>query len=207
MKKIESYLPLFDGFYNTLFEYDNEKDDIQHYNYEYETDFDYEDFDWDYEERNKRISEQICGIVEKLLSDEMLEMTINFQKLVSPKYYNFENDSINCEYVISQRQYDLVIDYLKSNWTNFEAWIKDRYTSRSGFISSHSNNAEVWMNNMKSESHLEHNFGSVLEFILQNEGYEPMDIYEQIIDDYIEFEPIMGDTCRNGKEWDECNCC
>ena len=155
----------------------------------------------------KRISEQICGIVEDLLADEMLEMNINFQKLVSPKYYNFENDSINCEYIISQRQYDLVIDYLKSNWTNFEAWIKDRYTSRSGFISSHSNNAEVWMNNMKSESHLEHNFGSVLEFILQNEGYEPCDVSDKIIDDYIQFEPVLGDTCRNGKEWDECNCC
>lgn len=207
MKKIESYLPLFDGFYNTLFEYNREEDDIQYYNDEYGTDFDYEDFDWNYAERRERISEQICGIVEKLLSDEMLEMTINFQKSVSPKYYNFENDSISCEYVISQRQYDLVIDYLKSNWTNFEAWIKDRYTSRSGFISLHSNNAEVWMNNMKSESHLEHNFGSVLEFILHNEGYEPMSIYEQIIDDYIEFEPIMEDTCRNGKEWDKCNCC
>lgn len=190
MKKIESYLPLFDGFYNTLFEYDREEDDIQSYNDEYGTDFDYEDFDWNYAERHNRISEQICGIVENLLSDEMLEMTINFQKLVSPREYNFTNDSINCEYVISERQYDLVIDYLKSNWTNFEVWIKDRYTSRSGFISSHSNNAEVWINNMKSESHLEHNFGSVLEFILQNEGYEPMSIYEQIIDDYIQFEQI-----------------
>ena len=131
MKKIESYLPLFDGFYNTLFEYDREEDDIQSYNDEYGTDFDYEDFDWNYAERHNRISEQICGIVENLLSDEMLEMTINFQKLVSPKYYNFENDSINCEYVISQKQYDLVLDYIKSNWTNFEVWIKNRYTTRS----------------------------------------------------------------------------
>ena len=206
MKKIESYLPLFDGFYNTLFEYDREDDDIKSYNDEYETDFDYDNFTWNYSERNERISKQICGILESLLSDEMLEMTINFQKLVSPKYYNFGNDSINCEYVISQSQYDLVIDYLKSNWTNFEAWIKDRYTSRSGFISSHSNNAEVWINNMKSESHLEHNFGSVLEFILQNEGYESCNVSDLIQDDHIEFEPTIGDTCRNGKEWDECNC-
>ena len=190
MKKIESYLPLFDGFYNTLFEYDREEGDIESFNDEYGTDLDYEDFDWNHTERNKRISEQICGIVQSLLSDENINTSINFQKVVSPKYYNFTNDSINCEYVISQKQYDLVLDYLKSNWTNFEAWIKDRYTSSSGFISSHSNNAEVWINNMKSESHLEHNFGAVLEFILQNEGYETMSIYEQITDDYIEFDPI-----------------
>tara|TARA_R100000988_G_C3975246_1_gene153748 strand:- start:388 stop:972 length:585 start_codon:yes stop_codon:yes gene_type:complete len=190
MKKIESYLPLFDGFYNTLFEYDKEKDDIQYYNDEYGTDFDYEDFNWNYTERNERISKQICGILESLLSDENLKMTINFQNIVSPKYYNFGNDSINCEYVISQKQYDLVIDYLKSNWTNFEIWIKERYTSRSGFISSRSNNPEVWINNMKSESHLEHNFGSVLEFILQNEGYESFNLSDLIEDDYIEFEQI-----------------
>jgi len=190
MKKIESYLPLFNGFYNTLFEYDNEEDDIKSYNYEYETDFDYDNFNWNYSERNDRISKQICGILESLLSDENLKMTINFQNIVSPKYYNFGNDSINCEYVISKEQYNLVIDYLKSNWTNFEIWIKERYTSRSGFISSHSNIAEVWINNMKSESHLEHNFGAVLEFILHNEGYEPYNVFGLIQDDYIEFEQI-----------------
>tara|TARA_R110001592_G_scaffold121588_1_gene327422 strand:+ start:864 stop:1448 length:585 start_codon:yes stop_codon:yes gene_type:complete len=190
MKNIESYLPLFDGFYNTHFEYNNEDDDIQWYNETHGTDLFYEDFDWNYTERQQRISKQVCDIVNGLLSDEDINMTINFQKLVSPKFYNFTNDSINCEYVISQKEYDKIIDYIKVNWSNFEEYIKDRYTSRSGFTSSHSNNAEVWMNNIKSESHLEHNFGTVLEFILQNEEYESYNIYEAITDDYIEFNPI-----------------
>ena len=204
MKKIESYLPLFDGFYNTHFEYNNEDDDIQWYNETHGTDLFYEDFDWNYTERQQRISKQVCSIVESLLSDEILKfrlgnsdflydlgkITINFQKLVSPKFYNFTNDSIYCEYVISQKEYDKIIDYIKVNWSNFEEYIKDRYTSRDGFISSHSNNAEVWMNNIKSESHLEHNFGAVLEFILQNEGYESFNLSDLIQDDYIEFNPI-----------------
>lgn len=190
MKKIESYLPLFDGFYSTLFEYCGEDGDIEWHNQEHQTDLNYDDFNWNYTERNDRISEQVCSIVNGLLSYEDINMTINFQKLVSPKYYNFTNDSINCEYVISQKEYDLIVDYLKSNWTEFENWIKDRYTSSSGFISSHSNNAEVWMNNMKSESHLEHNFGSVLEFILQNQDYNSSSVYDEIQDDYIEFNPI-----------------
>ena len=190
MKKIESYLPLFDGFYNTHFEYDNEDDDIQWFNETHGTDLFYEDFDWNYTERQQRISKQVCDIVEGLLSDEDINMTINFQKLVSPKFYNFTNDSIDCEYVISQKEYDKIIDYIKVNWSNFEEYIKDRYTSRSGFISSHSNNAEVWMNNIKSESHLEHNFGAVLEFILQNEEYESSNIDEAITNDHIEFNPI-----------------
>ena len=207
MKKIESYLPLFDGFYNTFFEYCREDGDIEWHNEEYQTDLNYDDFNWNYTERSQRISEQVCSIVNGLLSDEDINMTINFQKLVSPREYNFTNDSINCEYVISQKEYDLIVDYLKSNWTEFENWIKDRYTSRDGFISSHSSNAEIWINNMKSESNLEHNFGAVLEFILQNQGYDSSSVYDEIQDDYIEFEPTIGDTCRNGKEWDECNCC
>jgi len=190
MKKIESYLPLFDGFYNTLFEYCNEDTDIQWYNETHGTDLFYEDFDWNYTERHQRISKQVCNIVNGLLSEEDINMTINFQKLVSPREYNFTNDSINCEYVISQKEYDKIIDYIKVNWSNFEEYVKDRYTSRSGFISSHSNNAEVWMNNIKSESHLEHGFGTVLEFILQNEGYESSDINKDITDDHIEFNPI-----------------
>lgn len=190
MKKIESYLPLFDGFYNTHFEYCNEDDDIQWYNETHGTDLFYEDFDWNYTERQQRISKQVCDIVEGLLSDEDINMTINFQKLVSPKFYNFTNDSIDCEYVISQKEYDKIIDYIKVNWSNFEEYIKDRYTYRDGFISSHSNNAEVWMNNIKSESHLEHNFGAVLEFILQNEEYESSNIDEAITNDHIEFNPI-----------------
>jgi len=190
MKKIESYLPLFNGFYNTLFEYYNEDDDIEWFNETHGTELSYDDFNWNYAERQQRISKQVCDIVNSLLSDEDINMNINFQKLVSPKFYNFTNDSINCEYVISQKEYDKIIDYIKVNWSNFEKYIKDRYTSRPGFISSHSNNAEVWMNNIKSESHLEHGFGTVLEFILQNEEYESYNIYEAITDNYIEFNPI-----------------
>ena len=190
MKKIESYLPLFDGFYNTLFEYDNEDHDIEWFNETHGTELSYDDFNWNYAERHQRISEQVCDIVNSLLSDEDINMTINFQKLVSPREYNFTNDSINCEYVISQKEYDKIIDYIKVNWSNFEEYIKDRYTSRSGFISSYSNNAEVWMNNIKSESHLEHGFGTVLEFILQNEYYEPCNVSDSIQDDYIEFNPM-----------------
>ena len=83
-----------------------------------------------------------------------------------------------------------MIDYIKSNWEAFEKHIKETYSSRDGFISSHSNNAETWMNNMKSESHLEHNFGSVLDFILENEEYTYNNLYETITDTYVSYELI-----------------
>ena len=30
---------------------------------------------------------------------------------------------------------------------------------------------------------------------------------ESLINFYIEEFDVLGETCRNGKEWDQCNCC
>jgi len=188
MKAIESYLPLFQGFYNTTLEYYEEEHDIDHYNEKNGTELTYDDFNWDYQEREKRVSPELCEKISKLLKYEGFEIDIKFQKLISPREYNFSNDSINCEFILNQSTYDKIIDYLKVNWSSFEQYIKSEYTSYDDFISSHSNSAEVWMNNMKSESHLEHNFGSVLHFIMNNEGYYHYDL--KIDSDYVNYEVI-----------------
>jgi hypothetical protein len=190
-KKIESYLPIFSGFCRTHLEYANEEYEVGAYNDENGTEYDYSDFHWDYQERNLRIANDCCFKISEALEDLVdIDVKIKFQQLVSPREYNFSNDSINCEYEITQHEYDKVIDYLKVHWTAFEKHIRETYSSRDGFISSHSSYAEVWMNNMKSESHLEHNFGSVLNFILLNEEYTDYDLYESLSDDYVSFELI-----------------
>ena len=187
-KQIESYLPLFPGFYGTIFQSDSEEYEVELYNEENGTDYDYDDFNWDNKEYEKDVSIQSCSGIEEILEELGFDIKVKFQKLVSPKYYNFTNDSINCEYEITQHEYDKVIDYIKSNWLDFEEYIKRNYSSRDGFIPSHSYNAEVWMNNLKSESHLEHNFGSVLDFILENKEYTCNNLYETITDTYVSYE-------------------
>tara|TARA_R110000772_G_scaffold74551_1_gene162301 strand:+ start:27 stop:602 length:576 start_codon:yes stop_codon:yes gene_type:complete len=189
-KSIESYLPLFPGFYNTIFESHSEGYEIESYNEENDTDYNYNDFTWHYDDYHNNMSQECCSGIEEILEEIGFDIKVKFQKLVSPKFYNFTSDSINCEYEITQHEYNKVIDYIKSNWSAFEKHIKETYSSRDGFISSHSNNAETWMNNIKSESHLEHNFGSVLDFILENEEYTYNNLYETITDTYVGYELI-----------------
>jgi len=194
-KSIESYLPLFPGFYGTIFESNDDDEDyeINEYNQENDTDYDHDDFEWDYEDYRQQVSEGCCSGIENLLEKIGFDIKVKFQKLVSPKYYNFTNDSINCEYELTQHEYDKVINYIKSNWSAFEEYIKDGYSSRDGFISSKSNNPEVWMNNLKSESHLEHGFGSVLDFILENEEYTHESLYYEVDSVGVSYELIEQD--------------
>ena len=162
--KTKTYLPLFSGFYDSHWDepcFDGEEDifDLPEGSY-------FEEFvNW--EDYHNHIAKEMCNEVQYLLSDFV--SSIEFEKVNSPKYYNFENDSIHCEITFNKSK---VKQYLKDNFDSFSAYIRERYTSRDGFISFHSNDASEWMKNWD-----EHKVGSILQFICENEGHEePYDI-------------------------------
>lgn len=186
---IKTFLPVFNGFYGTLFEYNGEEYDIMNYNQEHGTDLDWEDFDFDYEEYNNRVAEACCGEIENELSD--FGISIKFENIVSPRQYNFSNDSINVTMELTLANYNKLLKYLEDNFEAFEEYIVSKYTSRSGFISHHSNSGQVWMDALKqlNVNQLEHKFGAILEFYFENEGYTDWDLQEAICNEnWIEFE-------------------
>lgn len=188
MKKIESYLPIFPGFYNSIFQFDNEECEIEYYNEQNNTDLEWGDFDWDYEEYQERMAKNCVNSIEQELKD--FNIKIEYQKLVSPREYNFTNDSINVEYEIENL--DQIKTYLKDNFTEFEQYLKDRYTSGPGFTSFYSTDGYMWLHNyLKDERKIKHCFGSILHFILTNEGYNQDDLYYSLPDTgYIEYEVV-----------------
>jgi hypothetical protein len=104
---------------------------------------------------------------------------------MSPKYYNFSNDSINIE--IQIKDINEIIAYLQDNEEEFSKYIKERYSSSDGFISSHSNDYVDWLFALNNGEDLKHKLGSVLEFILGNEGYTTYDLYDGLNgENYIE---------------------
>ena len=127
-KGVETWLPVFPGFYNTIFD-DTDRDqdppeDISELiNEDFEPEYDYKQYFQDY-------SREITNACHNLLKDFVYN--IEFQALESPKEYNFRNDSINC--VIYPRN-RAIKAYLNANFAEFEQYCKDNYTSRSGFIS------------------------------------------------------------------------
>jgi len=177
MKKIETFLPLFPGFYGTIFEpyEDNEIEYINDLRKEKGLDdIGYDDCEWDYKDYRERVAESVVGFIEWELKQMGLKFT--YQGIQSPQFYNFSNDSINVE--IELKDMDKIIQYLNENEDEFRQHIKESYTSCDGFISHHSNNSDDWIDDLKSEVTLSHKLGATLEFILINEGVTTMDMYE-----------------------------
>jgi hypothetical protein len=176
LKFIESFLPVFTGFYGTVFEA-NEDMVI-------EEPYSYDDYKFDY-----RGYEKDCGIkCTKVIQDKLNEIgkfgvKIEYQNTSSPREYNFTNDSINVKFILSKGTTKKIEKYLSKNAATFAEYIKKHYTSRDGFMSFYSNDAKVWLNEyLNDEKKLEHCFGTILEFIFDNEGYTDYNLYEDIAD-------------------------
>jgi len=184
MNGIKSYLPIFTGFYESIFE-PYEDSEIEHIN-EIRLDknlkpINYDDCDFDYNDYYNRISIQLCEIVENELSDFIND--IKFIKLDSPKYYNYTNDSITC--IINPNKKS-ILNYIKNNFELWSKYLKDNYTSYDGFISSYSNNPKSNDWNEYNIINGFHQLGSVLNFIAINEDITEIDLSYSIIDNYIE---------------------
>ena len=176
--KIESYLPIFAGYYGF---FDGiiercEENELEHIN-ELRGDKDLEPVDWDdvkwsvYDDARKIINERCVDWVEDKIKELLnIHIKVNYQSMVSPKYYNFSNDSINVEYEIDSLT--VIRNYLIDNRGMFEEYLLENYKSRDGFISSHSHKVDDWLSVMYSEKDLEHKFGSILHFIIDNEMQE-----------------------------------
>ena len=157
--KYNTYCPLFPGFYNTVFEYSNEESDIQYYNEEYGTDFNWDDFEWDYKDYENRVAKSFVNRLESELKG-IIDIKIDFQELISPKEYNFTNDSINVSIEVELKE---LIKLVKDRYDDAKVYFKEKYTSCSGFISFHSNNVDEWLNEDYINEKPSHRIGPLLD--------------------------------------------
>lgn len=173
--KINSWLPVFPGFYNTIFEPDCE-DEINHWREETENpNLDYYDLEWDYKEYENKIAIQACEFIESQLS-HLFDIKIEMEEISSPREYNFYNDSINCIYTLSEDDLKSIHAYLIDNIEEFKDYLL-RYKSCSGFISYYSHYVNDWlMDYWQQIKEHPHYLGSILEFIMQNEYGEDADL-------------------------------
>jgi len=186
MTKFNTYLPVFQGFYGTIFEADNEESEIDDINQQRDEKglkpITYDECTWDYEDYNLNVSKECTNAIESKLQEILGgKVIITFQELRSPKYYNFSNDAIDVEINLNKAAYETILQILADNKETFFNHIRERYTSCSGFFSSHSNDANEWIKSLKNKKDLEHKLGAVLEFILiEVEEYEADSLYNDI---------------------------
>jgi hypothetical protein len=166
MKTINTWLPIFTGFYNTLFEYNNETQLIEDYNSENGTDLSYDDFEWNYSTYHKEVAEKCTSVIEDLLKENNIVSSIKFEDIHSPRQYNFSNDSINVEITVDSKE---VYKFVSEHLEEFESYIKEHFTSYSGFISFFSNNHLDWLQQIAKwefEKDITQ-IGSILDFICE----------------------------------------
>jgi hypothetical protein len=196
MNTIKTHLPIYSGNYGTIWE------DAPREEYEVENinelraeknlkPIEFDDIEFDYETFYNELSELITNEVEFQLKDYV--HSIKYLKLNSPKYYNYSNDSIECEIAPNMEAIKEYINEYQGEWSQY---LKDNYTSYDGFYSFHSNDykSEEWELNTACKDY--HKLGAVLEFIAQNESIEEYDIFDSVIGN-ISIDILNYDTLIN----------
>jgi hypothetical protein len=173
---IETWLPVFPGFYCTAFEA-YEDDEIHDINYQRESkdlpSISYADCTWDYDEYQNKIAEKACEFIQDNLSDFITK--IEFQSVWSPREYNFRNDSVNINVILSDDNIKSIKEYLINHSEDFSTYLWEKYTSRSGFIPFHSNKLSDWLISIDECLADKHKLGSILNFIVWNILDDPLE--------------------------------
>lgn len=176
MKTLKAALPIFPGFYNTLFE-PNEDHII-------EDGRSWDDYDFDYTDYYNQMGEQCTDAIKWVLFEFGFDMNITFNKIWGPREYNFTNDAVLCNYQLRAGCLNKIKTYVKQHKEAFSQYLKETFTSCSGFTSFYSNQYDTWLMFInlesfeKDEIYLEH----ILNFILLNEKYTSETLYDAVYD-------------------------
>ena len=191
MKTIKTYLPIFTGFYSTIFEPDesNEIDNINYYRKEKKLpEINFDDCNFNYDEYRNEVCITVTAYIENELKDINIVSKIEFEALSSPKEYNFSNDSINIIVHLSDDNIKEIKKFLYDNLDEYKQYLINNYTSCSGFMSFHPNTLEGWQEITKDFNEYGdkgHYLGSVLEFICQMNEINTDSMYESLNDVYL----------------------
>lgn len=175
--KVETWLPVFSGFYGTIWETDyDEENEIEWIN-EQRTEkklapITWDDVEWDYEGYRQAVAKGATKWIGETLKREGFISGYVFRELRSPREYNFANDAIDVEFTLSTVNREKIQEYLEEHLEKFTEYISDTYTSCSGFISFYSNDATEWLADLDATLEHRHKLGAVLSFILENEDEE-----------------------------------
>ena len=166
-KSVETFAPLFDGFYDSIWdgliddylEMEAEEKEVKSYSVDYEG-----------------YAKGIVIAIDQALSELGLDIDLEFQSLVRPREVNFQTDSINVKVNLD---FDKFISMVADKRKEIAPILKERYSSRDGFYSYHSNNFEEWfddlLNNFENELH---KVGSMLEILCEIEEVTTEDVVD-----------------------------
>jgi uncharacterized protein YpuA (DUF1002 family) len=184
-KAIATYAPLFSGFYNSIWEpdFEGEEEYLEEQGFKGDASKNFDNKGYE-----KNAAKEFINQIENELVKLKIIRSMKFEDVVSPKYYNYSTDSINVEIVPSIKH---IRRYIYANKEAFEKHLEEHHKSRSGFHSFFSHEFDDWKeytNNFIDYTQDPVHLGSILEFIVQNEKIDEVDLYyntETRVSEYI----------------------
>lgn len=174
IKKTDSWLPIFPGFYNTIFEPNTDNDEYmakrdgcpeEVLDWYLGTDEYHKSID-DYE---KELVSDCVDVISNWLLKSNVASKVIFQSLYSPREYNFYTDAIYVQYQFTKSNIKNINSYIAGHFDEWAQYLTENYTSREGFISRYSNDANDSDWAIESALDNKHTCGAILDFILSNE--------------------------------------
>lgn len=212
VKTVNTWLPIYSGTYNTIWEaycFDDDKV-IESINY-FRNENDKKPIDL-----STYIDFDVVGICDEIAKHCIKEISkivseyfpkITYEKYEPTKDNSNGPDSIHIEVEISSENLEKIKKYLKDNWEKFEKYLKEKYTERPGFCPHYSNNPNVWLAFLHPIEDIEkngvHRIGAIMGFIVRNE--KNMD-NEYEIDKEIANNMENFDICDFATNYDELVC-
>ena len=180
---LKTWLPVFPGFYNTLFEPNLEYEiDAMRENDEIPNGVtDNQLYDcWDNGSYERAVVKNICRELPRHFPKDSGISECVFEEIRSPREYNFTNDSADVTFVVNaDKFYPWIKGYLVEHSKEWTKHLRQHYQSRDGFCSSYTYDPEDWAASLDvifedvpdtgSIPHV-HLIGRVLEFYLLNEN-------------------------------------
>ena len=209
--KYKTFLPVFPGFYGTIFEADE--------SYEIETINDVrknafldriedDSIEFDYQQYYENVAKECCDFLGDNLARLGFVSKITKEAIVSPREYNFRNDSINIVVEMNLKNRKEIQKYIFAHRKEFQAYLKERYTSCSGFISSYSNLFVDWSDEtgkFYKFDNPDHYLGAVLQFICEQEKIDEESMYYAAVETRVECVDYDFETtkmkCADCGEW------
>lgn len=152
--QIEINLPDFIGFYNSPLDPGEFIEIVPTEELESHGDMDQEQYDsinWNktHEATAKKYLYKFIDQNEAPIN--LFGIKLEFVKVDSPKYYNYSTDKLVCKATFNKQKlirYIKTLLKVKENYLRLDEYIKDTFSSRSGFISFYSNNTHYWINDL-----------------------------------------------------------
>jgi hypothetical protein len=181
-KVVEGVCPSFSGFYETAWggDWDSHlENESDHFGVVIKYDY----LDIDYAKYQNDIAEYYTGEVETDLVKGGFITSMKFQKVNSPREYNFSTDKLDVELTITEDNYSKIVEYLENNDEDFKDYITANFSDRSGFYSFYSNDHMEWYKTLVADKLKceETQISSILEFIFDNE-FKDRDDYDYVSD-------------------------